>query len=62
MVVEMRNREIGVKYVKDGGWITVVRRRKKSARSESRGNLNDKKKLGNYRKVDGITGFISGKT
>ena len=59
----MRNREIGVKYVKDGGWITVVRRRrKKSAGSESSGNLNDKKKLGKYRKVDGITGFISGKT
>ena len=30
MEVEMRNREIGVKYVKGGGWITVVTRRKKS--------------------------------
>ena len=44
--VEIRNGEMGVKYVKDGavGWIPVVRkRRKKSARSEeskSSGNLN----------------------
>ena len=43
--VEMRNGEMGVKYVKDGevGCTPVVRRRKKIARSEeseSSGNLN----------------------
>ena len=59
--VEMRNGEMGVKYVKDGavGWTPVVRRKKKSARSEaseSSGNLNvnDKRRsLVRYnRKVD----------
>ena len=41
--VEMRNAEMGVKYVMDGevGWTPVVRRRrKKSEESESSGNLN----------------------
>ena len=44
--VEMRNGEMGVKYVKDEevGWTSVVRRRKKksarSEESESSGNLN----------------------
>ena len=37
---EMRNREMDVKYVKNGevGWTPVVRRRKKSARSEESEN------------------------
>ena len=43
MEVEIRNGEMGVKYIKDGevGWTPDVRRRKKNARreeSESRGN------------------------
>ena len=65
MGVEIRNGKMGVKNVKDGevGWTQVVRRRKKSSRSEkteSCGNLNvnDKRRsLVRYRKVDGIPGI-----
>ena len=44
-VVVIRNGKMGVKYVKDGvvGWTPVLRRRKKSTRSEqseSSGNLD----------------------
>ena len=54
-----------MKYVKDGGWVgpVVRRRRKKSARSEesesSRNlNVNDKRSLVRYRKM-GPQEFIS---
>ena len=55
----MRNGEMGVKYVKDGkvGWIPVVRRRKKIARSESSEKLNNKRSLVVYRKMNGIPGI-----
>ena len=66
MEVEMRNREMGVKNVKDGevGWTSIVRRRRKkiarSEESESSGNLNvnnKKRSLVRHRKVEGILGI-----
>ena len=64
--VEMRNREVGMKYVKGGevGWTPEVRR-KKSARNEdgddsdnSNINLNlIKRNLVRYREVNGIPGI-----
>ena len=59
----MRNREIAVKYVKDGevGWITVVRRWKKSARCESSGNMNDKRSLGSTGRWTGSQNLYLGK-
>ena len=65
----MRNGEVGMKYVKDGkcGWIQVViRRRKKSVRSEDvdnrqnaniRFNLIGGRSLVYYREVNGISGI-----
>ena len=69
MVMEMRNEEVGMKYVKDGesSWTQVViRRRRKSVRSEdvdNRRNANvslnliEGRSLLRYRKVNGIPGL-----
>ena len=67
--VEMRNWEVGMKYVKDEevGWTPVVKRRKKSARSEdggNSGNLNvrlnliEGRSLVRYSEVKGIPGIF----
>ena len=71
--VEMRNSEVGMKYVKDGEvrWTPVVRKRRKmsvrNARSEdgdNSGNSNvrlnlieGRKSLVRYREVNGIPGI-----